>query len=178
MSTFTVRDAVPADAGACAGIYAPYVRQTAITFEEEPPSAPEMAGRIAEAQRSHAWLVLAEGDGEQVVGYAYAGAFAKRAAYRWAAEVSVYLAPEAAGRGYGRALYEPLFDRLVDRGFQIAMACMTLPNDASLGLHRALGFDTVATYDDIGWKLGRWHSTAWMQKRLVPASVAAPAGLR
>lgn len=184
MPSFTVRDAVPEDAGSCAAIYAPFVTGTAVTFEEEPPSVVEMAARIADAQERHAWLVLEDADqdpGDRTIGYAYASAFAKRAAYRWAAEVSVYLAPSAAGRGGGRALYGALLPRLAERGFHVAMACMTLPNDASLGLHRSLGFERVATYEDIGWKLGSWHTTIWMQKRLVPAGAAAsspPAELR
>jgi L-amino acid N-acyltransferase YncA len=176
MADFTVRDATPRDAAACAGIYAPFVTGTAVTFEEVPPPEAEMAARIAAAQKKHAWLVLDDvlGAGAEVVGYAYAGPFAQRAAYRWATEVSVYLDPRAAGRGGGRALYEALFPRLVSRGFRIATACMTLPNDASVGLHRALGFETVATYPDIGWKRGAWHTTTWMQKRLAPATEGEP----
>ena len=84
-----VRDAVPADAERCARIYAPYVRDTAVSFETEPPSAQAMAQRIAAAQREHAWLVLE--DGARVTGYAYGGPFMSRAAYRWSASVSVYL---------------------------------------------------------------------------------------
>src|SRR4029453_3001532 len=101
-----IRDAVPADAGRCAEIYAPYVRDTAISFEDVPPTAEEMARRIADAQRAHAWLAL-EGDGE-VVGYAYGGPFMARAAYRWAASVSVYLDGGRRRTGAGRALYSAL----------------------------------------------------------------------
>src|SRR3954453_11973623 len=104
-----IRDAVAADAAACAAIYGPYVRDTAISFEEEPPSTADVARRIADAQRAHAWLVLEEaGD---VVGYAYGGPFMSRAAYQWATAVSVYLAPGRRRRGGGRALYEGLFQR-------------------------------------------------------------------
>ncbi|RKR72962.1 GNAT family N-acetyltransferase [Frondihabitans australicus] len=177
MADFTVRDATPDDAAACAAIYEPYVTGTAITFEEVAPTAAEMATRIIDAQAAHAWLVLDDPD-RGVIGYAYAGPFAKRAAYRWATEVSVYLHPAAGGRGGGRALYEALFPLLLRRGFRIAMACMTLPNDASVGLHRSFGFETVATYPDVGWKLGAWHTTAWMQKRLAPADEGEPLELR
>lgn len=170
-----VRDATPDDAAACARIYAPYVTDTAITFESVAPTADEMGRRIAEAQVSHAWMTL-ELD-HTTVGYAYAGPFSGRDAYRWAAEVSVYLDSAHRGRGGGRALYGALLPRLADRGFRIAAACMTLPNDASLGLHEALGFERVATFADIGWKLGRWHSTAWLQKRLAPAAEGEPADL-
>ena len=161
----TIRDAAARDAAACAAIYAPYVTDTAITFELEPPTAQEMADRIAEAGRTHAWLVL-EDDG-RVVGYAYAGPYKSRAAYRWACEVSVYLATGRQRSGGGRALYEELFARLAARGYRTAVAGMTLPNEASRGLHAALGFQDVGTYRDIGWKLGRWHDVAWLQRALV-----------
>ncbi len=159
-----IRDAVAADAERCAEIYAPYVRETAISFEEEPPSAEEMRLRIVEAQRAHAWLVLEE-DGE-VVGYAYAGPFMSRAAYQWATGVSVYLATGRRRTGGGRALYEALFDRLSARGHRTALAGVVLPNDASAGLHRAVGFELVGTYRRLGWKHGRWHDVAWYQRSL------------
>jgi L-amino acid N-acyltransferase YncA len=178
MPSYLVRDATPEDAARCRDIYAPYVQSTAITFEEAAPSVDELGRRILDAQVSHAWLVL-EDEG-RVVGYAYAGPFAKRAAYRWAAEVSVYLALGEAHRGGGRALYGALLPRLVDRGFRVAMACMTLPNAASVGLHEAFGFERVGTYADVGWKLGAWHSVAWMQVRLPggPDPAAPPVELR
>src|SRR3954453_6293754 len=157
-----VRPALATDAPACAAIYAPYVTDTAVSFEEEPPSADEMAGRIAAA---HDWLVL-EDEG-RVVGYAYAGTFHARAAYRWACEVSVYLAQGFSRRGGGRALYAELLPRLKARGFRVAIAGMTLPNDGSVGLHRALGFEPVGTYRRIGFKFGEWHDVAWTQLMLV-----------
>jgi L-amino acid N-acyltransferase YncA len=160
----TIRDATPEDGAACAAVYAPYVTGTAITFEYEPPTPEEMAERIARAQKAHAWVVL-EDDG-QVVGYAYGGQYKERAAYRWACEVSVYLEPGRRRGGEGRALYEALFERLAARGFRTAVAGMTLPNPASEGLHRALGFEPIGVYRDIGWKHGRWHDVAWTQKML------------
>lgn len=159
-----IRDAVATDAGSCAEIYAPYVLETAISFESEPPAAGEMARRIADAQRTHAWLVLE--DGGTVVGYAYGGPFMSRGAYRWAAGVSVYLAGERRRTGGGRALYEALLDRLAARGYRTALAGIALPNEASVGLHRALGFEPVGTYRRVGWKLGRWHDVAWYQRAL------------
>jgi phosphinothricin acetyltransferase len=161
-----VRDATEADAEACAAIYAPYVRDTAITFELEPPTADEMARRIVNAIASHAWLVL-EDEG-RVVGYAYGGPYKERAAYRWACEVSVYLQQGLRRRGAGRALYEALLPRLAARGFRTAVAGMTLPNDASVGLHRAMGFEPVGVYRRIGWKLGAWHDVAWAQCHIAP----------
>jgi phosphinothricin acetyltransferase len=157
-----VRAASDADAAACAAIYAPYVTDTAVTFELDAPSAAEMAKRIAAATRSHAWLVLE--DGSSVVGYAYGGTFNARPAYRWACEVSVYLEPGLRRTGGGRALYEALLPLLAKRGFRIAVAGMTLPNDASVGLHIALGFEPVGTFAHIGFKHGRWHDVAWAQR--------------
>jgi phosphinothricin acetyltransferase len=160
-----VRSATPADAPACAAIYAPYVADTAISFETVPPGAEEMAGRIATAVRTHAWLVY-ELEG-RILGYAYGGPFESRAAYRWSCAVSVYVELGQRRTGAGRALYSALFARLAERGFRTVAAGMTLPNDASVGLHRALGFEAVGTYRRIGWKHDAWHDVAWMQRPLV-----------
>jgi phosphinothricin acetyltransferase len=149
-------------------VYAPYVNDTAITFELDPPSPAEMGARIASYGTSHAWLVLEDGSG-RVVGYAYGSPFHARAAYRWACEVSVYLELGRTRTGGGRALYEALFARLTQRGFRMAIAGMTLPNDASVGLHRAMGFEPVGVYRRIGYKHGAWHDVAWVQRELAPA---------
>lgn len=162
--SLNVRDASERDAEACAAIYAPYVTDTTISFETTPPSPPVMAARIATARRTHAWVVL-ERQGS-VVGYAYGSPFKSRAAYRWSCEVSVYLERGQRRTGGGRALYHALFARLAARGFRTAVAGMTLPNDASLGLHRAMGFQPVGTYQRIGWKHGSWHDVAWVQLTL------------
>jgi L-amino acid N-acyltransferase YncA len=159
-----IRDASALDAGACAAIYAPYVTGTAITFEIEPPTVEEMAARIESTRATHAWMVL-EDDG-RVVGYAYGGPMKPRAAYRWSCEVSVYLELGRRRTGGGRALYEALFERLTERGFRTAVAGMTLPNDASVGLHKALGFEEIGTYRKIGWKLDAWHDVHWRQRHL------------
>jgi phosphinothricin acetyltransferase len=89
-----------------------------------------------------------------------------RAAYRWSCEVSVYLEQGRRRSGGGRALYEALFERLIERGFRTAIAGMTLPNDASVGLHKALGFEAIGTYRRIGWKLNAWHDVHWRQRPL------------
>jgi len=159
-----IRDATAEDARRCAAIYAPYVDETVISFEDEAPDAGEMARRIAAATERHAWLVLEEaGD---IVGYAYGGPLAARPAYRWSCEVSVYLEMGRRRTGAGRALYEVLLSRLADRGYRMACAGMTLPNTASAGLHRALGFEPVGTYRRIGHKFGAWHDVAWVQRPL------------
>lgn len=160
-----IRDAGPGDAAACAAIYRPYVLDTAITFETEPPTATEMAERITASSRAHAWLVAELED--QIMGYAYASPFATRPAYRWSCEVSVYLEPGRRRIGAGRALYEALLPRLVDRGFRVAVAKMTLPNEPSLGLHASFGFEPVGVHRRIGWKNGAWRDVAISQLALV-----------
>jgi phosphinothricin acetyltransferase len=160
-----VRDAVPEDAARCAEIYAPYVTGTTVSFETQPPTPEELARRIAAAQERHAWLVLE--DGGAVAGYAYGGPFMARAAYAWSTAVSVYVDDRWRRTGAGRALYEALFGRLAGRGLRMALAGITLPNDASVGLHRALGFETVGTYRRVGWKHGAWHDVLWLQRPLV-----------
>jgi L-amino acid N-acyltransferase YncA len=162
-----VRDATESDAAACAAIYAPYVTETSVSFETEPPTPDQMALRISQAQRKHAWLVLE--DHGQVVGYAYGRAFAERAAYRWSCEVSIYLERSRHRSGGGRLLYEALLARLADRGYRRALAGMTLPNEASVRLHRALGFEPVGVYSRVGWKNGSWHDVAWVQKTILDA---------
>jgi L-amino acid N-acyltransferase YncA len=162
----TVRDADSADAPACAEIYRPYVTDTAITFETEPPTVAEMAGRIRRAAHSHAWLVAVLD--QRVVGYAYGGPFASRDAYRWSCEVSVYLETGRRRTGAGRALYSALLPRLIERDFRVAVAKMTLPNDASRGLHAAMGFRDVGVHRRIGFKNGAWHDVAIAQLDLVP----------
>ncbi len=163
-----MRRATPEDAAACQAIYAPYVRDTVISLETDPPGVEVMRGRIEEVLATHDWLVL-DVDGE-IRGYAYGGAYRTRAAYRWACEVSVYLEPGRRRTGAGRMLYEALFPRLVDRGDLTALAGMTLPNPASEGLHRSLGFDDVGTWRRIGWKFGAWHDVLWMQRPLATGS--------
>lgn len=152
------------DAVACAAIYAPYVTGTAITFETEPPGAPQMAERIAAALDTHAWVVLEE-DG-RVRGFAYGGPFKARPAYRWSCEVSVYVELGRRRTGAGRQLYTALFARLGHRGYRTAVAGMTLPNEASVALHGAMGFRPVGTFRDIGYKLDAWHDVFFSQRPL------------
>jgi phosphinothricin acetyltransferase len=169
-----IRNADPQrDAAACAEIYAPHVEGSAVAFEERAPSMEEMAARIERYGTGHPWLV-AERDGE-VVGYAYATAFNERPAYRWSTSVSVYVAEEARGQGLGRALYEALFARLRERSFRMACAGITLPNEASVGLHERLGFELVGVYREIGWKHGAWRDVGWYQLELTPAPDGPPA---
>jgi phosphinothricin acetyltransferase len=171
------RLARPGDAAACAAIYAPYVTDTASTFELQPPDEPEMRRRIA---KSLGWLVAEHDDA--VVGYAYAGPYKERPAYRWACEVSVYLQFDHRGRGLGRELYADLFARLAEQGFRMLVAGVTLPNPASLKLHQSMGFQPVGTWQRIGWKLDSWHDVHWLQMPIgtdedPPVEPAIPAAI-
>ncbi len=167
MSPVKIRSADPErDAAACAAIYAPHVEASATSFEAEPPTAAELAERIERTGATHPWLV-AESDGE-VVGFAYACEHRTRAAYRWAVDVSIYLAEANRGQGLGRELYEALFERLRDQRFRVACAGVTLPNEASVRLHESLGFTPVGVYRRIGWKAGAWHDVGWWQLDLSP----------
>jgi L-amino acid N-acyltransferase YncA len=160
-----VRDADPErDAAACAAIYAPSVTAGVASLEEQAPPPQDMADRIRSIQHTHPWIV-AEID-DVVVGYAYASRHRDRASYRWAADVTVYISEAHHRRGIGRALYEILFDLLIRQGIYDACAGITLPNDASVGLHESLGFHAVGVYRDIAYKFGRWRSVGWWQKRL------------
>jgi L-amino acid N-acyltransferase YncA len=174
MSDLRIRDADPVrDGGACAAIYAPHVEGSPVSFEERAPDAAEMAARIQRRAAGHAWVV-AERAGE-VAGYACATAFNQRPAYRWSTSVSVYVAEDASGQGVGRALYEALFERLRERGFRMACAGITLPNEASVALHQRLGFEPVGINREIGWKEGAWRDVGWYQLELAPAADGPPA---
>ena len=172
-AAWVVRDVVATtDAAACLEIYAPYVRETCVSFEEVVPTVDEFRARIAATTLSHPWLVLE--DAGRVVGYAYASTHRTRAAYRWAADVTVYIAVSHHRLGVGRRLYVELFEKLRRQGFRILCAGIALPNEASVGLHQAMGFEPVGVYKRIGWKLGAWHDVAWFEMELVPAGDSAP----
>jgi phosphinothricin acetyltransferase len=170
MSAFEYRVATLDDAHAIAAIYAPYVRDTAITFEiDPPPDADEIASRLRRIGATYPWLV-ATLDGA-VLGYAYACENRSRAAYRWSVDVAVYLHESAHRRGIGRGLYERLFALLRAQGFVNAFAGITLPNAASVGLHEAFGFRLIGVHRQVGWKLGAWRDVGWWQ-----LAFATPAG--
>ena len=165
-----IRDADPQrDASACAAIYEPYVSDSVVSFEERPPTVEEIADRIGAA---YAWVV-AEHEGV-TLGYAYGSRHRDRAAYRWAADVAVYINADHHRAGVGRALYTRLFEQLRAIGLWTLCAGITQPNDASNGLHRALGFAPVGTYRRIGWKAGAWHGVQWWQLDLHPGEPGPP----
>ncbi|NRD88648.1 GNAT family N-acetyltransferase [Sphingopyxis sp. BSNA05] len=159
-----IRPATVADAPRCAEIYAPFVTDSWVSFETDPPDDAAMAGRIAGALDTHDWLV-AETDG-RVLGYAYGSGHRTRAAYHTSCDVAAYVDPDHKRRGIGRSLYEALLPRLKARKMHAAFAGIALPNEASIALHRAMGFDPVGIYRQVGWKMGGWRDVAWFQQLL------------
>ena len=162
MAALVLRHADPhRDGAACAAIYAPNVEASVASFEEVAPDAEQFSDRIATTTRTHPWLVLE--DAGRVAGFAYASRHRARAAYRWAADVGIYVDPAYQRRGAGRRLYDALFACMRSQHLRVACAGITLPNDASVALHRAVGFEQVGIYRDIGYKRGAWHDVVWMQ---------------
>ena len=159
-----LRRARPGDAAAIQEIYAPFVRDTAVSFEEEVPDLDAIARNIDEANATYAYIV-GEDEG-RVVGYAKGYRFRARAAYAWSVEVSVYVAEAARGRGVGRRLTMGLLDELKDRGYVTAIAGITLPNHASVGLFESLGFVPSGVFRNVGFKLDRWHDVGFWQREL------------
>ena len=158
-----LRPATLADAAAVAAVYAPYVRDTVISFESVPPDEAEMGARIARTLPRFPWLVVEDA---RVRGFAYAGAHRERTAYRWSVDVSVYVDLGARRTGLGRQLYGALLGLLGEQGYAQAFAGITLPNPASVGLHEALGFRPVGVFRDVGHKFGSWHDVGWWQRPL------------
>lgn len=161
-----IRHADPEDAAGCLAVYAPFADHTATSFEHAAPSLAEYQRRIERITRTHAFLVA--DDGGTIAGFAYAGVHRERLSYRWTCEVSVYLDEEHRGHGLGRVLYEALFALLQEQGYRMLLAGITLPNEASIGLHRSLGFEEVGVYHRIGWKAGGWRDVMWLACPLGP----------
>lgn len=166
-----LRPAREDDAEALLAIYAPYVTDTAITFEYDVPSREEFAERIRLTLERYPYLV-AEEDGT-AVGYAYASPFHPRAAYGWAAELSVYLDRSRRGRGLGSLLYREMEDILLRQGILNLNACIAFPRGedphlttASISFHQKMGYQTVGHFHQCGYKFGRWYDMVWMEKML------------
>lgn len=167
-----LRLATPDDAAAIAAIYAPICRETAISFEVEPPGPEEMARRIEAVLTRLPWLVSVDGD--TVLGYAYASPYKERAAYQWTLESSIYVAASARGRGVARALYTALFELVTAQGYGSIIAGITLPNDASVRLHEGLGFTPYGRLPAAGYKYGAWHDIGYWRRELRPLDQAPP----
>ena len=164
LTPLAIRQATEADAPALVAIYAPYVEETPISFETAVPTVEEFAARMR--KNLSAWQYLVAERGGRIVGYAYGGTHRERAAYRYSVEVSAYVDRACHRQGIGRALYAQLFEDLAAKGYCEAFAGITHPNDASIGLHSAVGFTMIGVFRRIGWKFDRWHDVAWMQRSL------------
>lgn len=161
----TVRGATAEDADAIAAVYNPYITHTTVTFEEEPVTAETIRQRMADvAEQALPWLI-AESGGD-VVGYAYASRLGERAAYRYSVETAVYVDASCARGGVGSALYRELLPALSAAGKHAAVAKLSLPNDASVGLHERFGFEKVGHLAEVGRKFGRWLDVGYWQLTL------------
>jgi phosphinothricin acetyltransferase len=167
-----LRLATPDDGAAVAAIYAPYVTDSVISFEAEAPSGAEMAGRIERVVARTPWVV-ADIDGV-VRAYAYGSRHRERAAYDWTVETTVYVDRAFVGRGLGRATMEAVLRVLRLQGSHLAVAGVTPPNPASVGLHLALGFERIGLFEAIGYKFGAWHGVEWFGLELGPRPAAPP----
>ncbi|WNM24619.1 GNAT family N-acetyltransferase [Demequina capsici] len=162
--THVIRDATPADGAALAAIYNPYVRDTVITFETDPVDPEQMGARVTKVLSAGLpWLIAEDADEGTILGYAYAGPFQERPAYRFALEPSIYLDLDARGRGVGTSLFGALIERVQDLPASSVHAPahglysrVALPNEASAALHERFGFVQVGTFGESGFKLGRW----------------------
>ena len=152
------------DADQIAAIYEPLVRETAVSFELDPPWPAVMASRIQSVTSTHPWLVSEEGG--VILAYAHATAFRVRPAYRWSVETTVYVQDDHRGRGVGGDVYQGLLDLSALWGFANAFAGIALPNPGSEALHASLGFTQVGIFPRAGHKMGQWHDVAWWHRPL------------
>lgn len=167
-----IRIASPEDAPALVEIYAPYVRDTAITFEYEVPTVDEFSDRIRRTLEKYPYLVSEEGG--RILGYAYASAFKVRTAYNWSVETSLYVRQEARHQGLGSALHRALEAQLYRQNICNLCACITYPNPASIAFHERHGYQLTAHFHRSGFKLGAWHDMVWMERELCPHAVPPP----
>ena len=173
-----IRNAIEPDIPAMLAIYAPYVENTTYTFEYTVPGEGEFLARFRDITRQFPWLVWEE-EGA-VLGYAYGSLPFSRAAYAWAGEVSVYLAPQVQGRGIGRLLYTALEAIMAVQGYRVLYAIITEENQGSLAFHKALGYREAGVFSRCGLKFNRWLSVVWMEKHLdsvgIPSDFPIPYG--
>jgi L-amino acid N-acyltransferase YncA len=156
-----IRPATSEDSRAICNIYNHYVLHTVVTFEEISVLVSEMQQRVAEIQNKYSWLVWEEAG--MVIGYAYAGPWKTRAAYRHAVEISVYLDPAHTGRGIGRKLYGALINDMRLLKMHAVIGGVALPNDASIKLHESLGFKKIAQFAEVGRKFEKWVDVAYWE---------------
>lgn len=154
-----IRLATPEDAAGILAIYAPYIQNTSYTFETEVPSVQEFAERIRSYLVNWPWLVWEE-EGK-VAGYAYGARYRERVAYQWCTESSIYMHDDFQKAGIGRRLYATLIEILKRQGFRNVYAVINLPNEKSVAFHEKSGFTHFATYEQVGYKLGKWKNVGW-----------------
>ncbi len=159
MTALTIRPATTDDARTLLAIYRPIVLNTTISFELEPPTLNQFQQRIEKALTNYAWLV-AEIDGRPT-GYAYGTEHRSRGAYQYAVETSAYVHPNFYRQGIGKILYKKLLSNLAQKGYCNAYAGIALPNEASIALHKRVGFEYIGTFPKVGRKFGRWHDVSW-----------------
>ncbi len=164
-----IRPATHRDIPAILSIYGPYILNTTISFEYEVPSLEAFTLRFETITAQYPWLVWEEQG--QILGYAYGSPPYTRDAYAWCAEPSVYLRPEARGRGIGAKLYEALEAILREQGYQVLYALITSENEASVDFHRKCGYAVQVHFPACGFKFGRWLGLTWMEKRLKPVEI-------
>ena len=159
-----IRLAKPTDAAAILDIYAPYIKTTSLTFETEVPTITDFNNRIKSYLENWPWLVFEENG--KIGGYAYASRYRERVAYQWGVECSVYIHDDFQRKGVGSALYAKLFSILKAQGFTTVYAVINLPNDPSVAMHENMGFRYFATFENVGYKLGKWKNFGWWQLQL------------
>ena len=170
-----IRLATAGDAAAIVEIYRPSIESSSVSFETVVPSVTEMRGRIENCLQEYPWIV----DDQQGVlrGYAYAGGYHARAAYRWAAIVTVYVGADLVRQGIAGRLYRVLFALLEQQGIRQVLAAITVPNPASQQFHEALGFRPAGVMSEVGYKLGQWQSMGWWQRSVGAGTTSAPTEL-
>ena len=171
MADIMIRMAVIEDAWSLRKIYEPYVKNTAITFEYEVPTNEEFSGRISVTLKKYPYLVALYGN--EIIGYAYAGAFKNRAAYHWAVEMSVYVKEKYHAKGIGKQLYLHMENVLKKQGITNLYACIAYPNIedeyldmGSVHFHEKMGYQMIGTFHNCGYKFGKWYHMVWMEKEI------------
>lgn len=166
MSTVHFRRATEEDVVSILAIYAPYVTDSAITFEYDVPSEEEFRQRIRTISAEYPYFVC-ESDG-QIIGYAYAHRHMERAAYQWNAEISIYIRQGFTGKGLGKTMCQTLIDLLRLQGIRNVFSCVTIPNERSAHLHHSMEFSTEGIFQNAGYKCGKWQTIAWFRKNIAP----------
>lgn len=157
-----VRSVALEDAKHLVEIYRPYVEETAITFDYAVPSIYEFEEKITKIIQNYPFFIAEKDD--KILGYAYAGEFYPKDAYKWTAEITIYLDKDARGKGIGETLYANLEKELLDRGIYNLTSCIAYPDEGSISFHEKRGYRKVAHFEKVGYKFERWWDVVWYQK--------------